>query len=67
MENKITEKIDRYIRTIKNNANEIESLINELTFYFKMDINSILYIFTKIHVSDYFENCAGELSLEVEF
>lgn len=60
------EKMDRYIRTIYNKANEMDRLINELTFYSKIDTNRIPYTFTKIHVSDYFEDCVEELSLELE-
>ena len=60
------EKMDRYIRTIYNKANEMDRLINELTFYSKIDTNRIPYTFTKIHVADYFEDCVEELSLELE-
>lgn len=60
------EKMDRYIRTIYNKANEMDRLINELTFYSKIDTNRIPYTFTKIHVSDYFEDCVEELNLELE-
>ena len=44
----------------------MDRLINELTFYSKIDTNRIPYTFTKIHVSDYFEDCVEELSLELE-
>lgn len=60
------EKMDRYIRTIYNKANEMDRLIDELTFYSKIDTDRIPYTFTKIHVSDYFEDCVEELSLELE-
>lgn len=60
------EKMDKYIRTIYNKANEMDRLINELTFYSKIDTNRIPYTFSKIHVSDYFEDCVEELSLELE-
>ena len=60
------EKMDKYIRTIYNKANEMDRLINELTFYSKIDTNRIPYTFSKIHVSEYFEDCVEELSLELE-
>ena len=60
------EKMDRYIRTIYNKANEMDRLINELTFYSKIDTNRIPYTFNKIHISDYFEDCIDELSVELE-
>lgn len=60
------EKMDRYIRTIYNKANEMDRLINELTFYSKIDTNRIPYTFSKIHVSDYFDDCVEEMNLELE-
>lgn len=60
------EKMDKYIRTIYNKANDMDRLINELTFYSKIDTNRIPYTFSKIHVSDYFDDCAEEVGLELE-
>ena len=60
------EKMDKYIRTIYNKANEMDALINELTFYCKIDTNRIPYTFNKINVHDYFEDCVEELSLDLE-
>ena len=69
------EKMDRYIRTIYNKANvrtiynktnEMDHLINELTFYSKIDTNRIPYTFSKLNVEDYFSDCAEELGLEME-
>ena len=37
------EKMDRYVRTIYNKTNEMDHLINELTFYSKIDTNRIPY------------------------
>ena len=60
------EKMNRYIRTIYTKANEMDRLINELTFYSKIDTNRIPYTFNKIHVKDYFEDCIDDLSVELE-
>lgn len=60
------EKMNKYIRTIYMKANEMDRLINELTFYSKIDTNRIPYTFNKINVSDYFEDCVDELSMELE-
>ena len=60
------EKMDKYIRTIYNKANEMDRLINELTFYSKIDTNRIPYTFAKIPIADYFEDCVEELSLDLE-
>ena len=60
------EKMEKYIRTIYNKANEMDRLINELTFYSKIDTNRIPYTFSKIHIADYFDDCVEELNLELD-
>lgn len=60
------EKMDRYIKTIYNKANEMDLLINELTFYSKIDTNRIPYNFTTISAKQYFGDCAEDLFMELE-
>ena len=60
------EKIYRYVRTIYNKTVEMDHLINELTFYSKIDTNRIPYTFSKLNVEDYFSDCAEEVGLELE-
>ena len=60
------EKMDRYVKTIYNKTNEMDHLINELTFYSKIDTNRIPYTFSKLNVEDYFGDCAEEVGLELE-
>lgn len=60
------EKMDKYIKTIYNKANEMDRLINELTFYSKIDTNRIPYTFTKINVESYFNDCIEEVGLDLE-
>ena len=60
------EKMDKYIRTVYNKANDMDRLINELTFYSKIDTNRIPYNFAKINVSDYFDDCVEDVGLELE-
>ena len=60
------EKMDRYVRTIYNKTNEMDHLINERTFYSKIDTNRIPYTFSKLNVDDYFSDCAEEVGLELE-
>ena len=60
------EKMEKYIRTIYNKTNEMDRLINELTYYSKIDTNRMPYTFTKINVKEYFEDCREELELELE-
>jgi signal transduction histidine kinase len=60
------EKMDKYIRTIYNKTNDMDRLINELTFYSKIDTNRIPYTFHRINVASYFSDCIEEVSLELE-
>ena len=41
-------------------------MINELTFYSKIDTNRIPYTFNKINVTDYFDDCVEEVGLDLE-
>ena len=60
------EKMERYIRTIYNKANDMDMLINELTLYSKIDSNRIPYNFNTILVNDYFDDCAMDLKMDLE-
>ena len=60
------EKMDRYIKTIYNKANDMDRLINELTIYSKIDSNRIPYDFHRINVSDYFGDCVEEVGMDLE-
>ena len=59
-------KMDKYIRTIYNKANDMDKLINELTLYSGIDSNRIPYNFQKINVADYFGDCVEEVGLDLE-
>lgn len=60
------EKMDRYIKTIYNKANDMDRLINELTTYSGIDSNKIPYHFHILNVSDYFSDCIEEIGLDLE-
>ncbi len=59
------EKMERYIRTIYNKANEMDKLIDELTLYSRIDSNRIPYNFKQISVKEYFDDCGSELAIEM--
>jgi len=60
------EKMDKYIKTIYNKANDMDKLINELTTYSAIDSNKIPYHFNILNVSDYFSDCVEEVGLDLE-
>lgn len=60
------DKLDKYIRTIYNKSNDLDRLIDELTFYTQIDSNRIPYNYKIISALDFFEDCAKEIALEME-
>lgn len=60
------EKLDKYVRTIYNKANDMARLIDELSIYSKIDTNRIPYNFAEIDVDRYFRDCAEELQMDLE-
>jgi len=60
------EKVDKYVKTIYNKANDMDRLINELTLYSGIDNNRIPYNFHRINVADYFGDCIEEVGLDLE-
>lgn len=60
------EKQERYLKIIYNKANEMNTLINELTLYSNIDTNKIPYNFHKLNVKDYFTDCMEELEMDLE-
>ena len=60
------EKMDKYIKTVYNKANDMDRLINELTIYSRIDANRIPYTFLRLNVKDYFNDCIEEIGLDLE-
>jgi len=60
------ERMEKYIKTIYNKACDMERLIEELTFYSKIDTNRIPYNFAKIHIDQYFRDCVEEMGMDLE-
>ena len=60
------EKQQAYLKTIYNKTNEMNTLINELTLYSKIDTNKIPYNFQKLNMNAYFMDCVEELGMDLE-
>lgn len=60
------EKRQKYIRTIFNKANEMNTLINELTLYSSINSDRIPYDFRIINVAEYFASCVEEIGTDLE-
>ena len=60
------EKKDKYLKTIYTKACDMSVLVDELSFYSKIDCNTMPYNIKVIHLHDYFSDCIEELSLDLE-
>lgn len=60
------EKMDKYIKTVYNKANDMDRLINELTIYSRIDANRIPYTFLRLDVKEFFDDCIEEVGLDME-
>lgn len=60
------EKQEKYIRTIYMKAQDMQALVDELSFYSKIDCNTVPYSFHRINVAEYFNDCIEELRFDLE-
>ena len=60
------EKQEKYLRTIYKKAEDMTALVEELSYYTKIDANTIPYLFEQVELKPYFEDCIEELSLDLE-
>jgi signal transduction histidine kinase len=60
------EKQAKYIKTIYTKANDMSVLVDELSFYSKIDCNTMPYTFSCINLHEYFSDCLDELTLDLE-
>lgn len=60
------EKLDKYLKTIYTKANDMSYLVDELSFYAKIDTNKIPYNFVRVNLAQYFEDCMNDLMLDLE-
>lgn len=60
------EKQQKYLKTIHQKAEEMTRLIDELSFYSKVDTNKIPYAFRKLPAREFFDDCADEIRTDLE-
>lgn len=60
------EKMNKYVKTIYTKANDMSVLVDELSFFSKIDSNTVPYNFTVLDANAYFTDCIDELSLDLE-
>ena len=60
------EKQRRYLQTIYAKADDMTTLVDELSFYTKIDTNNMPYQFEHVLANDYFSDCVEENKVELE-
>ena len=60
------EKMEKYLKTIHNKANDMTVLVDELSFYSKIDNNTMPYNFKHLNLEQYFNDCISEITLDLE-
>ncbi len=60
------QKQEKYLQTIMSKANDMSILVDELSFYTKIDCNTIPYTFKDINITECFNDCVEEVSLDLE-
>ena len=60
------ERREKYLKTIYAKASDMTTLVDELSFYTKIDTNNIPYHFEKVRVNDYFQDCVEDNRAELE-
>lgn len=60
------EKMEKYLKTIYNKANDMTVLVDELSFYSKIDNNTMPYNFKHLNLEQYFNDCISEITLDLE-
>lgn len=60
------EKQEKYLRTISAKANDMSVLVDELSYYAKIDSDTVPYSFKGISLNEYFNDCIEDLKLDTE-
>lgn len=60
------EKVEKYLKTIHNKANDMTALVDELAFYSKIDNNIMPYNFKHLNLEQYFSDCINDIALDLE-
>lgn len=60
------EKVDRYIKIIYTKANDMNRLINELTYYSGINSSRIPYNFLRMNLDEFFQDCIEDVGMDLE-
>lgn len=60
------ERMNKYVLTIRNKADDMAGLVDELSFFTHMYQGSFEYQWLNVNVIEYFSECISEVSLDLE-
>lgn len=60
------DKLDNYLRTVYSKAELVDSLIDDLLLYSKLDLKKLPFDFEKTDAVEYFKYCIFDSSIELE-
>ena len=60
------EKQEKYLKTISSKANDMSVLVDELSYYAKIDSDTVPYSFKGVSLQEYFNDCIEDLKLDTE-
>jgi len=60
------EKVEKYLKTIYSKAVQVDSMIDDLLFHSKLDLNQMPFNFERTDVFNFFRHCIEEVEPELE-
>jgi histidine kinase len=60
------EKMDKYVSTIYTKATYMDSLINDLFLFSKLDLNKIEFKFQSVDIVNYLKDCVEEINFDLD-
>lgn len=60
------ERMNKYVTTIRNKADDMAGLVDELSLFARIYKNDIEYRRSEVEVSDFISRCMGNLALDLE-
>lgn len=60
------ERKEKYLRTIRSKAEDMTRMVEELSFYTRIECNSYPYYFEKVRLTEFFLDCIEEDAPEME-
>jgi signal transduction histidine kinase len=60
------EKVEKYLKTIYSKAVQVDSMIDDLLFHSKLDLNQMPFNFERTDVYNFFRHCIEEVEPEIE-